>query len=125
MVKTVMIIDDEQDLKEMLSLLLESNGFKTVSASNGKDALKILKQLEQKPDLVIIDMFMPEMSGRQVCENIRKDEKLKDLKLAFLTVAAFSNYGKQMLKELNVLDYILKPYDIDDLIRRINKMIES
>jgi two-component system alkaline phosphatase synthesis response regulator PhoP len=125
MVKTVMIIDDEQDLKEMLSLLLESNGFKTVSASNGKDALKILKQLEQKPDLVIIDMFMPEMSGRQVCENIRKDEKLKDLKLAFLTVAAFSGYGKQMLKELNVLDYILKPYDIDDLIRRINKMIES
>ena len=125
MVKTVMIIDDEQDLREMLSLLLKSNGFKTVSASNGKDALKILKQLEQKPDLVIIDMFMPEMSGRQVCENIRKDEKLKDLKLAFLTVAAFSSYGKQMLKELNVLDYILKPYDIDDLIRRINKMIES
>jgi len=120
-----MIIDDEQDLREMLSLLLKSNGFKTVSASNGKDALKILKQLEQKPDLVIIDMFMPEMSGRQVCENIRKDEKLKDLKLAFLTVAAFSSYGKQMLKELNVLDYILKPYDIDDLIRRINKMIES
>jgi CheY-like chemotaxis protein len=123
MVKTVMIIDDEQDLLEMLRTLLESNGYKTMSASNGKDALDMLKKVEQKPDLVLVDMFMPEMSGREVCEKIRKDVQLKHLKLAFLTVAAFGDYGKQILKELNVLDYILKPYDIDDLMKRVNKMM--
>lgn len=125
MVKTVMVIDDEPDLREMLGVLLKSSGYNIVSAANGKDALKILQKLDQKPDLVLVDMFMPEMSGREVCEKIRADENLKDLKLAFLTVAAFGDYGKQMLKELDVLDYILKPYDIDDLIRRINKMLEK
>jgi CheY-like chemotaxis protein len=123
MVKTVMVIDDEPDLREMLNVLLKSNGYDVMSAANGKDALKILQKSEQKPDLVLVDMFMPEMSGREVCEKIRNDENLKDLKLAFLTVAAFGDYGKQMLKELDILDYILKPYDIDDLIRRINKML--
>jgi CheY-like chemotaxis protein len=123
MVKTIMVIDDEPDLREMLNILLKSNGYNVMSASNGKDALKILQESEQKPDLVLVDMFMPEMSGREVCEKIRNDKNLKDLKLAFLTVAAFGEYGKQMLKELDILDYILKPYDIDDLIRRINKML--
>jgi CheY-like chemotaxis protein len=123
MVKTVMVIDDEPDLREMLNVLLKSNGYDVMSAANGKDALKILQKSEQKPDLVLVDMFMPEMSGREVCEKIRNDKNLKDLKLAFLTVAAFGEYGKQMLKELDILDYILKPYDIDDLIRRINKML--
>ena len=125
MVKTIMVIDDEPDLREMLDKLLRSQEYNVVGASNGKEALKILKNLEQKPDLVLVDMFMPEMSGREVCETIRKDEQLKDLKLAFLTVAAFGGYGKQLLKELDVLDYILKPYDIDDLLRRIDKMLEK
>lgn len=120
-----MIIDDEPDLREMLSILLQSHDYKIVGASNGKEALGILKNLEQKPDLILVDMFMPEMSGREVCENIRKDAQLKDLKLAFLTVAAFGDYGKQMLKELDILDYILKPYDVDDLMRRINRMLEK
>lgn len=120
-----MIIDDEPDLREMLNVLLKSSGYNVVSAANGKDALKTLQKLEQKPDLVLVDMFMPEMSGREVCEKIRNDENLKDLKLAFLTVAAFGEYGKQMLKELDILDYITKPYNIDDLIRRINKMLET
>ena len=119
-----MIIDDEQDLREMLKTLLESNGYKTMSAANGKEALAILRSTEQKPDLVLVDMFMPQMSGREVCEKIRNDAQLKHLKLAFLTVAAFGDYGRQTLKNLNVLDYIHKPYDIDDLMRRINKMLE-
>jgi len=70
-------------------------------------------------------MFMPDMSGREVCENIRKDEHLMDLKLDFLTDAAFSDYGKQILKDLDVLDYISKPYDINDLLRRIDRMLEK
>lgn len=120
-----MVIDDEPDLREMLTILLRSHDYNVVGAANGKEALKILKNLEKKPDLVLVDMFMPEMSGREVCESIRNDAQLKNLKLAFLTVAAFGGYGKQMLKELDILDYILKPYDIDDLMRRIDRMLEK
>jgi CheY-like chemotaxis protein len=124
MTKTVMIIDDTRDTVGMVKKLLESEGFQTMTAYNGKDALEQLKKEEKKPDLILLDMYMPEMSGREVCERIRKDDELKDLKVAFLTVAAFRDQGKQMLKNLNVLDYITKPFDVDDLMKRIHKMLE-
>ncbi len=125
MEKTVMIVDDAEDTVEMVKKLLETEGYKTMTASDGKEALKLLKKTKEKPDLVLLDMFMPEMSGREVCERIRTDEGLKDIKVAFFTVAAFRGQGKQMLKDLKVSDYIVKPFDIDDLLRRIRMMLEE
>ena len=125
MVKTVMIVDDAEDTVGLVKKILESEGYKTMDASNGKEALKLLKKTKEKPDLLLLDMFMPEMSGREVCERIRKDDDLKDLKVAFFTVAVFQEQGKQMLKDLNVLDYITKPFDIDDLLKRVQKILEE
>ena len=125
MVKTVMIVDDTKDTVGMVKKLLETEGYKTMTASDGKEALKLLKKTKEKPDLVLLDMFMPEMSGREVCERIRKGKGLKDIKVAFFTVAAFRGQGKQMLKDLKVSDYIVKPFDIDDLLRRIRMMLEE
>jgi len=123
MVKTVMIVDDAKDTVGMVKKLLGSEGYETMDAYNGKEALKLLKKNKKKPDLMLLDMFMPEMSGREVCERIREDEELKDLKVAFFTVAAFRGQGKQMLNDLDVLDYITKPFDIDDLLRRVHRML--
>ncbi len=120
----VMIVDDTEDTVGMVKKLLEFEGYGTMAAYNGKDALDMLKKSKEKPDLVLLDMFMPEMSGREVCERIRKDDELKDIKVAFFTVAAFREQGKQMLKDLNVLDYITKPFDVDDLLKRVHKMLE-
>ena len=121
--KTILIVDDTRDTVGMIKALLESEGFETLIAYNGKEALERLKKAKEKPDLVLLDMFMPEMSGREVCEHIRQDDELKDLKVAFFTVAAFRGEGKQMLKDLQVLDYITKPFDIDDLVKRVRKML--
>ena len=123
MVKTVMIVDDAKDTVGMVKKLLESEGYETMDAYNGKEALKLLKKTKEKPDLLLLDMFMPEMSGREVCERIRKDEELKDIKVAFFTIAAFSEQGKQILKDLKVSDYIVKPFDIDDLLRRVRRIL--
>ncbi len=123
MVKTVMIVDDTRDIVGMVKKLLESEGYKTIDAYNGKEALELLRKAQEKPDLVLLDMFMPEMSGREVCERIRKDDDLKELKVAFFTVAAFRGQGKQMLEDLKVSDYIVKPFDVDDLLRRIRRML--
>lgn len=125
MVKTVMIVDDTRDTVGMVKKLLESEGYNTVAAYNGKEAFELLKKAREKPDLVILDMFMPMMSGREVCEKIRRDDELKDLKLAFFTVAAFSDQGKKMLRNLDVLDYIVKPFDVDDFLRRVRRMLEK
>jgi DNA-binding response OmpR family regulator len=119
MPKTVMIVDDELHMVELEKAILEADGFKTISAYGGEEALKILEKA--KPDLVILDMMMPDMSGREVCEKIRKNPKTKKLKVVFVTVARFSEIGKDLLKNMNVLDYINKPFDNDDFLERIKK----
>ncbi len=123
MSKTIMIVDDKIDTVNMVEALLSSKGYDVISANSGKEALNKLNEIENKPDLVLLDMFMPEMSGREVCEKIRNTEDIKDLKIVFFTVASFSDKGKQMLKELNVSDYITKPFDNRDLLERIKKII--
>ncbi len=127
MTETIMIVDDSKDTVDMVKRLLESEGYKTIVALDGKEALKILKNRKEseRPDLVLLDMFMPEMSGREVCDRIRnnQDINVRNVKIAFFTVAAFQDYGRQMLQKLNVLDYIVKPFDVDDFLRRIRKMI--
>ena len=123
MSKTIMIVDDKIDTVNMVKALLSSKGYDVISANGGKEALDKLNKVKDKPDLILLDMFMPEMSGREVCEKIRNNEKIKDIKIVFFTVASFSDKGKQMLKELNVSDYITKPFDNKDLIERIKKII--
>ncbi len=121
MTKKVMVVDDEPDLCETVKLLLEGKGYEVMSAQSGAEALKKLKK--ERPDLVLIDFFMPEMTGRALADKIRADPKLKDLKLAFLTVALFGEVGREDLQKLGILDYIQKPFDNEDLVRRVKKMV--
>jgi len=119
--KTIMIVDDEKDIRSAVKTVLSDAGYSVITASSGQEVLnRLAKAL---PDLVLIDMFMPIMSGRELCEKIREDEKLKNLKLAFLTVAEFSSSGKTELKKLKILDYIVKPFVNEDLVRRVKKMV--
>ena len=83
--------------------------------------MAILK--DERPDLVILDMMMPGMSGREVCERIRENPKTQDLKVVFVTVARFSEIGKELLSGMKVLDYITKPFDNADFINRIRKLV--
>ncbi|MEF8879232.1 MAG: response regulator [Candidatus Thermoplasmatota archaeon] len=123
MSKTVMVVDDQEDTIEMVETLLTSQGYDVETASNGIEALEKLESGDIKPDLILMDMFMPEMSGREVCEKIRDNKDLEDIKIAFFTVASFSEKGKEMLKDLDVSDYITKPFESRDLVRRIQKII--
>ncbi len=116
-----MIVDDEEGIIELLTAILEEEGYEVITAMDGKECLEKLKKV--KPDLILLDMMMPGMSGREVCEKIRKNPKTKNLKIVFLTVARFSEMGKDVLKKLNVLDYITKPFDNKDLIRRIKNIV--
>lgn len=121
MAKKIMIVDDEESLIELVTAVLEQEGYEIITAMNGEEALERLKT--DKPNLILLDMMMPGMSGREVCERIRKDSKTKDLKVAFLTVAKFSEAGEGVLKYLKVLDYITKPFDNADLVKRVKKMV--
>ena len=122
MTKGILVVDDEEDIRDSVKTLFESEGFRVETASNGLEASKILKG-NADFDLILIDFFMPGISGRELLKKIREDSKLKELKCAFLTVAEFSGKGIDELKKLHSLDYIKKPYDSDDLVERVKKMV--
>ena len=119
--KTIMVVDDEVEILKVVENILKIEGYHVVKAKNGIEALKKLKNI--KPDLILLDFFMPKMSGRDVCKKIRADDKLKDLKVAFVTVARFSKQGIKQLKDMDVLDYITKPFEYKDLINRVKKIV--
>ncbi len=119
--KTVMVVDDEKSLLELVRGILENEGFNVITVTSGKECLDKLKTV--KPDLILMDMMMPEMSGRETTERIRKNPQTKNIKIAFLTVARFSETGISNLKALGVLDYITKPFENDDLVRRVRKAL--
>ncbi len=119
--KKIMVVDDEGNIVELVKAILETEGYEVITASNGKECLEKLKT--GRPDLILLDMMMPGMSGRETCEMIRKDPKTKGLKVAFVTVARFSEVGKDILKKLNAVDYITKPFDNKDLVKRVKKAL--
>ncbi len=121
MPKKIMVVDDEESVLELLKAVLENDGYDVITASGGEECLEKLKKV--KPDLVLLDMMMPGMSGREVCERIRKDPKTKNLKVIFVTVARFSEMGKDTLSKMSVADYITKPFDNNDLIKRVKKIV--
>ena len=123
MTKKILIVDDEPHIVELQKAILETEGFSVDAAENGQKALDKLKN--SKPDLVILDMMMPGMSGREVCEQIRKNPKTKKLKVVFVTVARFSEAGRSTLESLNVLDYVTKPFDNKQFVNRIKQAINS
>ena len=121
MAKKILIVDDEPNILELVGAVLESEGFEVIRAASGQECLDKLK--EDKPDLVLLDMMMPGMSGRETCENIRSNPDTKNLKVIFVTVARFSEVGKEVLTKMDVSDYITKPFDNSDLVARVRKAL--
>ncbi|NOZ80996.1 MAG: response regulator [DPANN group archaeon] len=117
--KTILAVDDEESLRQLIEAIFEQEGYHVLTASSGQECLDLLQK--EKPDLILMDMMMPGMSGRETIENIRKNPKTKDQKIIFLTVARFSETGKDVLGKLKVLDYITKPFENADLIKTVKK----
>lgn len=120
MPKMIMVIDDEPDTVELAKTILEMEKFKVSAFNNAKDAIDALKK-GNLPDLIILDMRMPLISGPDFCEKIRTDPKLKNLKIAFFT--ASSETDKNLLKKYSVLGFIFKPFDNDKLVKEIKRYL--
>ena len=117
----ILLVDDEEDILEFLSYNLIKEGFKIKTASNGKSALKILEKFN--PDLIILDVMMPEMDGIEVCENIRKNEKNDDVLILFLT-ARSEDYSELAGFSAGADDYITKPIKPRLLVSRVNAILK-
>ena len=119
----VMIVDDEPDVVELVKEILTGEGYDVVGVESGDECFKKLET--ESFDLILMDFFMPGMDGRRVIEKIRENPDLKDVKIVFLTSAAFRGRGMKIIEELNILDYIPKPIEMDDFISRIKKILKK
>ena len=116
----VLIVDDEPDILEFLDYNLSRNGFTTIQASNGKDAIRMADQ--EVPDLILLDIMMPAMDGVETCYELRKNDKLKNTLIAFLT-ARSEEYSEIAGLEAGADDYIQKPIRPRLLLSRIKAMM--
>ena len=112
MPKTILVVDDEPDIRQTVKSILEINGYKVIIAEDGDDCLKILRDV--KPDLILLDIMMP---GTPVAEIIKQ---IKDIKIAFMSVVRISDARKKGLcSQPNIVDFFQKPFNVSDLINRI------
>ena len=117
MTKTIMIVDDEPDIRTTVKAVLEKNGYKVVSAVNADDCLKKVNAGE-KPDLILMDIMMPGTPVREIIP------KLGKVKIAYLSVVRTSEAEKEdLMKNKNIIDFIQKPFDINELLKRVKKLV--
>ncbi|MEK7298797.1 MAG: response regulator [Candidatus Margulisiibacteriota bacterium] len=115
----ILIVDDDEAIVDVIGLLLESEGFETLTASNGKEALEVAKN--QRPDGIILDVMMPKMSGYMVASMLQKEESLKHIPVLLLTAAA-PMVGSITLHSPTKFR-LAKPFRPQDLVRMVSKMI--
>ena len=102
----ILVVDDEPDILELVQYNLEKEGFSVFTANNGKEAIKIAEQVT--PDLILLDVMMPEMDGMETCIEMRKTPTLEGTLIAFLT-ARGEDYSQIAGFDAGADDYITKP----------------
>ena len=116
--KKIMVVDDEPDTVDLVKLVLETEGYEVIGALSGKECLEKLET--ENPDLILLDVMMPEMDGWEVFKRIREK---RDTPIAMLTV---KSQGIDRLLGLHVLkadDYITKPFGRQDLVNRVRRIL--
>lgn len=116
----VLIIDDEQHIVELLKYNLETNGYKAYFSFNGRDGLSAA--FEKKPDLILLDIMLPEMDGYDVCKELRKNKETRSIPVIMLT-AKGDELDKILGLELGADDYITKPFSVRELLARVKAVL--
>jgi two-component system, OmpR family, alkaline phosphatase synthesis response regulator PhoP len=121
MFSTILVVDDEKDILELLQYNLQKEGYRVLTADNGRSALKLVGQ---KPDLVVLDVMMPEVDGWEVCRAIRKNPSTEMIPVIFLT-ARDSEIDEVVGLELGADDYIRKPVKMRTFLARVKRALRA
>jgi DNA-binding response OmpR family regulator len=116
----VLVIDDEDDLRTLLTDLLEGNGFRVVSAKDGVEGLNLARQI--MPNAILLDIMLPVMDGFQVCRLLKFNEKYRDIPIIMLT-ARQSNADGELANAAGANSFIHKPFDTSHVIEELNRLI--
>jgi DNA-binding response OmpR family regulator len=117
---TVLVVDDDPVILKLLEVNFEMEGFQVVRAADGAEGLERARAVH--PDIVVLDVMMPRMTGYEVAKALREDDETAHIPIIFVTARAQSSDVERGM-ELGVDDYITKPFDPLDLIARVNTLL--
>lgn len=115
--KKILICDDDEGILDMLSLLLEESGFETLPLTNSLLIFDTIRQ--QQPDLVLLDLWMPVLSGDQVLRTLRKNNETHHLPVIVISA---SREGQTIAAEAGADDYVAKPFDLELLLSKVKAL---
>lgn len=120
MKQTIFVVEDDADISELVSFNLEKQGFKVKTEKNGQKAFELI--LQKPPDLLILDLNLPGLSGIEICKYLRENARTKDLPIIMLT-ARTQEIDKIIGFEIGADDYVTKPFSIRELMARVNALL--
>jgi two-component system response regulator VicR len=121
--KKILCIEDEPEMIDLIRLILGRRGFEVVGAAGGKEGLEKVRQ--HPPELVLLDLMMPDMDGWEVYQQMKADEKTKDIPVIVVTAKAQSIDKVLGLHIAKVDDYIAKPFSPQDLLNSVEKVLNA
>ncbi len=120
MAKKIMVVDDEPYIARVIKFKLEQEGYTVIAANDGQSGLQKIK--EEKPDMVLLDVMMPGLSGYEVCQKIKEDAELAGIPVVILTAKGQERDREQGLT-MGASDYITKPFSPNRLLELVKSMI--
>ncbi len=118
--KKILVVDDDPYILMSLEFLMKKNGFDVMVARNGTEALEIVEK--QVPDIVLLDIMMPDVDGYAICKHIKSSKKLKDAKVVFMS-AKSKETDIQKGYDLGASLYVTKPFSTRQLLKQVQELI--
>ena len=122
MKKKILVVDDETDTLQMITVRLEKSGYTVVSAVDGEECLE--KAAGEKPDLILLDVLLPHLSGFMTCKRLKENAETKEIPIIMVT-ALFGNFIRKKGLEVGAKYLISKPYDPKDLLWEIEDVLKK
>lgn len=120
--RKILIAEDERDILDLIMFTLQFGGYDVVPTSNGEDALEMVHK--EQPDLILLDVHMPRMSGYEVCKRIKAEDDTRNIPVVFLSA---KGQEAEVLTgyEMGAVDYILKPFAPDQLLESLDNIFTN
>lgn len=118
----ILVAEDERDIRELIEFTLRYAGHQVTAAVNGEEAL--IRALETLPDLLLMDVRMPKMTGYEACRQLKLDESTREIPVIFLTAKGQDDEIKTGF-EVGAVEYMVKPFSPEDLTRRVSEILHK
>lgn len=117
MIKKVLIVDDDYSIVDVVEIILKDAGFEVINTTQGSEA--ILLALKEKPDLILLDILMSGFDGREITKKLKRNGRTKNIPVIIMSANKFT---KEIAKQIGADDFILKPFEMSDLLAKVRKI---